>query len=184
MDLVIAGIMIVLITACGQAAQDTPPTEATQTQVPITSTTLPSTSTPAPTNTSIPPTRTPFPASCTPADSTILEVIRAFEVLANEKNLEGTMELLAENAIIEESFRGVFKEGTAEIEAFWRVYYWGSPPAEFRDIMICGNMATFVWVELHALRALFWPVVIEIHNGKITYLDFYEDSTIGSLGDE
>ena len=183
-DIVIASIMIVSLPACGIAAQETSPAEPTQAQLPITSTAIPLTATPLPTSTGLPPTRTPIPASCNPADSTILEVIKAFEVLANEKNLEGTMELFAENAIFEESYRGVFLEESEEIETLWRGYYSLSPPCEFIDILICENMATFTWAELNSLNSVLWPIVIEIHDGKITYMDFYENSTIGFPGGE
>jgi hypothetical protein len=170
-DLVITGIMIVSLPACGIAAQETSPTEPTQTQTPII-------------RISRPPIPTPFPASCNPADSTILEVIQAFEILANEKNLEGTMELFAENAILEETFRGFLIDESEYIESFWRQYYLDSDPCEFRDIVICENMATFIWAELRSVNARLWPVVIEIHNGKITYMDFYDFATTGSLEGE
>ena len=170
-DLVITGIMIVSLPACGIAALETSPTEPTQTQTQIISIGRPT-------------TPTPFPASCNPADSTILEVIQAFEILANEKNLEGTMELFAENAIFEESYRGVFLDEPEEIESLWREYYSDSPLCEFRDISICENMATFIWAELQPLNTRLWPVVIEIQNGKITYMDFYDFSTVGSLESE
>lgn len=182
--LVIAGIMVVALPACGTTARETSPPEPTRTPLPITSTANPPTSTPMPTSTTHPATRTPFPESCDPADSSILEMIQAFEALVNEKNLEGTMALFAGNAILEESFQGVVYEGLEEIESLWVDYYQVSPPCEFRDIAICGNTATFVWAELQSLTALLWPVVVEIHDGKITYWDFYENSTLGSLEGE
>jgi len=171
MDLVITGFMIVVLSACGIATQETSTTEPTQIQLPtIRLGSLP--------------TRTPFPASCDPTDVTILEVIQALEVLANERNLEGTMELFAENAILEESFRGVFLDEPDEIETLWRDYYSDSLSCEFRDIDICENMATFIWAELQSSNARLWPVVIEVQNEKITYLDFYDFSTAGPLEGE
>jgi hypothetical protein len=110
-------------------------------------------------------------------------VIKAFEVFNNEEDLEGIMALHAEDAIVEESFRGVYLDTPRDIEVFWRNYYIWSEPSEFRDISICGNMATFIWAELHALPVL-WPVVMEVHDGKITYFDFYEASTIETNGGE
>jgi hypothetical protein len=171
MDLVITGIMIVVLSACGIADQETSPTEPPQTQLPGISLGRPA-------------TRTPFPGSCNPADSTILEAIQALEILANEKNLEGTMELFAENAILEESYRGVYLDEPDEIEDLWREYYSDSLLCEFRDISICENLATFIWAELQSSNARLWPVVIEVHNGKITYMDFYDFSITGPLEGE
>jgi len=169
-------IIIASVTGCGTAAQETS-TYETSTSEP-TSTAIPSTSTP------LPPTRTPFPSTCTSSDSTIREVISAFERLANEKNVEVTMELFAENAILEESFQGVYLDETEEIESLWQGYYRISLPCEFRDILVCENNATFLWAELGAASTTLWPIVIEVKDGKITYMDFYEDSTKESIGEE
>jgi hypothetical protein len=173
-------LIAVFLISCSAPPEVSPTStpKPTITKVPPTSTAIPSTSTP------LPPARTPFPASCTPSDSTVLEVINAFETLANEKNLEGTMGLFADNAVFEESFRGVLLEGFEEIESLWRGYYRSSLPCEFRDIILCGNNATFIWAELGAASSKLWPVLIEVKDGKISYMDFYENATRESIGDE
>jgi hypothetical protein len=122
--------------------------------------------------------------SCAPSGPSTLEVIDSFETLANDKNLEGTMGLFAKNAIVEESFKQKTIDGTEEFESFWRGYYVGSPPCEFRDITVDGDNATFIWAELTPISEKLWPVVIEVKNGKITYMDFYEDATWVFIRDE
>lgn len=117
------------------------------------------------------------PSSSASSESMILEVLSIFEMQINERNVEGTMELFVENAILEESFQGVVYEGTDEIEGLWRRYYFGSPPCEFRDIVVGKKNTTFVWAELGEIVTTLWPVVIEIKDGKITYMDFPEDAT-------
>ena len=134
------------------------------------------TATPEPTATPVPPTDTPGPST--------LEVINSFETLANDKNVEGTMELFAKNAVVEESFRLVVFDGVEKIKSLWRGYYRNSPPCEFREITVDGDTATFNWAELGAVSANLWPVVIEVKNGKITYMDFYEDATRVPIGEE
>jgi hypothetical protein len=173
-NLVIGGIIITSLSSCVTTAHETP-------------TPGPSSTTSPPTSTPLPPTRTPFPSSCTPSNSTISEVINALETLANEKNVEGTTELFAENAILEESYQGAYYpvyDGADEIFTLWRSYYRYSQPCEFRDINICGNNATFLWAEFMGQNAIIWPVVVEIKDGKIIYLDFYGDSTFELLSDE
>jgi hypothetical protein len=91
--------------------------------------------------------------------------------------------MFAENAILEQSTREVYLDEPEDFVPYWRGYYLFSAPAEFRDIAICENVATFIWAELHALPVL-WPTLMEIHDGKITYMDFYEDSTIETNGGE
>lgn len=169
--ILIGGIIIASLTGCGTAAHETFTHEPTNTAIPSTSTPLL-------------PTRTPFPSTCTSSDSTILEVISRLEILANEKNVEGTMELFAENAIFEESFKGIFLDKTDEIESSWRGYYSLTRPCEFRDIIVCENNATFLWADLGPASNLLWPVMIEVNDGKITYMDFYEDYTIETIGEE
>ena len=168
--LVIFAIIITLLSSCGGIPSETPP-EPTNTKIPAT-------------KTPIPPTRTPFPESCTPSDPMILEIITAFELSANEKDVEDCMALWSEDAILEETFKNFSIEGTEEIERFWTGYYSVSPPAEFRNVKACGNLVTFDWAELYAVSADLWPVYVEINDGKITYLDFYEDSTKGPLTEE
>jgi hypothetical protein len=158
-------IVIVYLSSCGSASRENPTPEPSSTASP-------------PTSTPIQPTRTPFPASCAPSDPSILEIIDAFVILANDKNVEGTMELFAEYAILDESFKGYHFEGTEQITPFWRLYYSTSPPCDFRDIAACGNIITFIWADLYGDNTTLWPVVIEINDGKITFMDFYEKATI------
>lgn len=117
------------------------------------------------------------PSSSTSSESMILEIISLFEMQANERNVEGTMTLFAENAVVEETYQGVIYDGTDEIEGLWRNYYRDSPPCEFRDIVVGKKNTTFVWAELGEIVTTLWPVVIEVKDGKITYMDFYEDAT-------
>jgi hypothetical protein len=121
--------------------------------------------------------------SCAPPGPPISEVIQSFETLANEKDVEGTMALFARNAVVEETFRGAVFDTPEEIETLWRMYYRMSPPAEFRDISIDGDSATFIWAEVSSMSTSLWPIVIEVKNGKITFMDFYEDSTLEFPGD-
>ena len=175
----IGALVITFLFGCEKAPQETYPLEVSSTASPPTSTTLPPTSTLIPpTTTLIPSTRTPFPASCAPSDPSILDVLDAFVVLANAKNVEGTIELFAENGVLDESFRGYHLEGTEEIAPLWRGYYRSSPPCEFRDVAACGNTVTFIWADLFGGNNTLWPVVIEINDGKITYMDYYQKSTI------
>jgi hypothetical protein len=180
---------ILISSGCGTAGQladpSNTPAPPTDTKIPPTSTQSPPTQTPLPpTDTPLPPTRTPFPESCLASDSSILEIILSFETLVNEKDLEGTMDMFSEQAVFEESHRGLRKEGTADIKAIWGSYYRLSPQAEFRNIVVCENMATFIWAELNALNDLVWPVLLEVQDGKITYMDFYDKATWGDKQEE
>ncbi|MGD8813763.1 MAG: nuclear transport factor 2 family protein [Anaerolineales bacterium] len=122
-------------------------------------------------------------ASCAPAETSILEVIQALETAVNETDLEGMMALYASDAIVEESFRDMIFDGAEEIELLWRSYFSAPHPSEFREISIDGNSATFIWAEIGAMNNVLWPVVIEARNGKITYMDFYENSSLEFAGD-
>jgi len=171
---VIGVIVITSLSGCVTTAQETPTPEPSSTMIP-------------PTSTPLPPTHTPLPASCTPLNSTISEIIYALEACANEKNLEGTMELFADDALLEETYQGRFHsvyDGAEKIQNLWRSYYRGSAPCEFRDINITGNNANFLWGEFKGKHVILWPVVIEVKDGKIVYLDFYEDSSSELLSDE
>jgi hypothetical protein len=121
--------------------------------------------------------------ACAPPGPPISEVLQSFETLANEKDVEGTMALFARNAVVEESYRGLVFDTPEEIASLWRSYYRMSPPAEFRDISIDGDTATFIWADVSSMSTSLWPVVIEVKNGKITYMDYYENSTLELPGD-
>jgi hypothetical protein len=172
-------IAAMVLSACAPAATPEPTMEPEV--VEPTNTTSPPTSTP------LPPTHTPLPSSCTPSNTTISEVINSLETCANEKNVEGTMELFAENALLEETYQGAYHpvfDGADKIENLWRSYYRDSLPCEFRDINITGNNATFLWAEFKGKYAIQWPVVLEVKDGEIIYLDFYEDSFLELLSNE
>ena len=70
-----------------------------------------------------------------------------------------------------------------------KIYYFNTTfISELRNISVEGDSATFIWADLGTNTdgtsyIELWPVIIEVQNGKITNLDFYEDSeTI--IGDE
>lgn len=176
--ILIAVMIITSLPGCRELPQEATPPELSSPASPPTHTPLP------PTQSHLPPTHTPFPKSCDAPDSTVLEVINAFEILANDKNLEGTMDLFAENAVVKESFKSAVFDESREIEYLWQMYYFGSQPTEFRDVKVCGSNATFIWADTLAIGIKLWPVVIEVMEGKITYMDFYEDSTIEPLGND
>ena len=132
----------------------------------------------------IPDPRTPFPASCDPSDPALLETINRFEVLANEKDVAGTMELFADNAVVEESYQEAVFEDPKQIKVLWWGFYSTAVTSEFRDIETCGNYATFTWAVIYGDNANLWPVIMEFKEGKITFFDFYETSTNVSIAEE
>jgi hypothetical protein len=113
-------IVIVYLSSCGSASHENPTPEPSSTASP-------------PTSTPIQPTRTPFPASCAPSDPSILEIIDAFVILANDKNVEGTMELFAEYAILDESFKGYHFEGTEQLSLLYGQIYMEITPHSGRS---------------------------------------------------
>jgi hypothetical protein len=127
-------------------------------------------------------------SSCAPSGSSTLEIINAIETSANERDLEGMMALFATDAVVNESF--MQKEnvyiyiGEEEIHRFWSSYFQFPLTHEFRDISVDGDTATFGWVQEDPVYTKLYPVRIEVQNGQITYLDFYEESTILPNGDE
>ena len=123
-------------------------------------------------------------AACTPTEPSPIEILETFETMANEQDVEGTMALFAEDAVVEESFKNVVYDGAEEFENLWRGYYLEKITSEFRDISVDGYTATFNWAEVYAKNARLWPVIIEVQNGKITYLDFYENATTVPTGEE
>jgi hypothetical protein len=125
-------------------------------------------------------------AACAPlGPTTPIEILETLETMANEKDLEGTMALFAKDAVVEESFRNDVFDGTEEIERLWKGYYdYLTVPSEFRDISVDGDTATFRWAEVYTLNTNLWPVIIEVQNGKITYMDFYENLTTVPTGEE
>jgi len=127
--------------------------------------------------------------ACAPSGSSTSElspreILEILETTANEQDLEGTMALFAEDAVLEESFKNFTIEGTEELERFWKGYYSTEPTGEFRDISVDGDTSTFNWAEIFKTHSKLWPAIIEVQNGKITYLDFYEDGTTVFAGEE
>jgi hypothetical protein len=159
----------VFLSAC--AAPPTPTPEPTNTKLPPTSTTIPPTFTP------LPPTYTPFPESCIPSDSSLSELLNSLETIAKRRNVDGFMDLFAENAVYKETYYDRYFDNTEDIESYWRGYFSRSLPCEFRDIQICGDSARFIWAELDEDSAWLYPMVIVIENGKIVYMELYDRYT-------
>jgi hypothetical protein len=122
-------------------------------------------------------------ASCASPESAIPELIQSLEAMVNATDLDGMMALFANDAIVEESFRDMIFEGAEEIELLWQAYFKAPHPSEFREISIDGDTATFIWAEIGVMNNVLWPVVIEARDGKITYMDFYENSSLEFTGD-
>ena len=124
-------------------------------------------------------------SSCAPSGPSTLEVLESLETKTNEKDMEGVMALFAKDAVIEESYRPETRvfNGTEGIEFLWNVYFLATFTNEFRDISVDGDTATFTWAQVGPLTKL-WPTTIEVRNGKITYMDFYEDAVRVPAGEE
>ena len=123
-------------------------------------------------------------ASPTPEAPSTLEIMNTLKTNVNEKDLEGVMALFAEDALIEYSFENTPYSGTKEIEHYWTTYVFPlSFIAEYRDISVEGDSATFIWVDAGtntdgtSYDAL-WPTIIEVQNGKIIHLDIYENKEV------
>ena len=124
-------------------------------------------------------------SSCAPSGPSTLEIMDSLKTKVNEKDLEGTMALFAEDAVYEESYIHITYYGTEEIEDMWIKYFRKTPfIAEFRDISVDGDTATYTWVEVGTSYTNFWPTIIEVQDGKITYMDFYEDKEQLLTGEE
>ena len=117
----------------------------------------------------------------TPASSTI-EILDSLETKVNEEDLEGVVALFAEDAVIDESYINRTFDGIENIEGLWKVYFYTPVTGEFRDISVDGDTASFTWVELRPGFTKLWPTKIEVQNGKITHLDWYEEPARESTG--
>ena len=129
--------------------------------------------------------------SCTPSAPSTLEIIDTLMTKVNERDLEGVVALFAEDALYEESYQNFPFHGIKEIEYFWKTYYFPTPfnDDEARDISVEGDSATFIWAQIGTTtKGASWtklfPVRIEVQNGKITHMDFYEDAADPIIGDE
>ncbi len=123
--------------------------------------------------------------SCTPSAPSTLEIMDIFETKVNERDLEGVLTLYAEDAVFDVNYRNVHFIGIEEIEYYWTHYYFLFPYiTEFRDISVEGDSATFIWAEVGTSYTFLYPTIIEVQNGKITYLAFYEDAERTLTGDE
>ena len=123
--------------------------------------------------------------SCAPAGPSTIEILDSLETKVNEKDMEGVMALFAKDAVVEESYwpePRIFN-GPEGIEFLWNVYFLATFTNEFRDISVDGDTATFTWAQVGPLTKL-WPTIIEVRNGKITYMDFYEDAVRVPAGEE
>ena len=123
--------------------------------------------------------------SCATAGPSTIEILDSLETKVNEKDMEGVMALFAKDAVVEESYwpePRIFN-GTEGIEFLWNVYFLATFTNEFRDISVDGDTATFTWAQVGPLTKL-WPTIIEVRNGKITYMDFYEDAVRVTAGEE
>ena len=123
-----------------------------------------------------------FLTACAPSEPSISEpspkeILHALEKEVNEKDLEGTMELFAEDAVVEKSFKNLVYDNPKEIEGMWKTYYYMNTTCEFRDIVVDGDTAEFALAILYDQNTYLTPVTIEVHNGKIIYMDLYEDET-------
>lgn len=123
-------------------------------------------------------------SSCAPSGPSIEEVIDAFEMRVQERDVEGMTALFTKDATINESFRSNEETGKFIFIGEQEIYDWGLSffqfpvNSEFRDISAEGDTATFGWVVTDPVYTKLYPVRIEVENGKITYLDFYEESTL------
>ena len=122
--------------------------------------------------------------SCAPSAPSTVEIMEILKTKVNEKDLEGVMTLFAEDAVLEYSFENWSFHGTKEIEYYWTTYVFPKPfIAEYRDISVEGDSATFIWVDAGtntdgtSYDAL-WPTIIEVQNGKIIHLDIYENKEV------
>ena len=122
--------------------------------------------------------------SCAPSAPSTLEIVDTLETNVNEKDMEGVMTLFAEDAVFEESYINIAYYGNKEIEYMWNKYFRKPFISEFRDISVEGDSATFVWAEVGTSYTELWPTILEVQNGKITYMDFYEDAEHTLTGDE
>jgi hypothetical protein len=123
--------------------------------------------------------------SCTPSAPSTLEIMDTLKTKVNERDLEGVLTLYAEDAVFDVNYRNVHFIGIEEIEYYWTHYYFLFPYiTEFRDISVEGDSATFIWAEIGTSYTTLWPTIIEVQNGKITYMDWPEDAEPILTGDE
>jgi ketosteroid isomerase-like protein len=126
--------------------------------------------------------------SCTPSAPSTLEIMDTLKTKVNERDLEGVVALFAEDGVYDNSYINYTYYGTKELEVAWGKYFRRPFISEFRDISVEGDSATFIWAEVGTTTkgesyTELWPTNIEVENGKITYIEWYEDSeTI--IGDE
>ena len=125
-------------------------------------------------------------SSCAPSGPSTIEILDSLETKVNEKDMEGVMALFAKDAVVEETYRPVplVFSGTEGIEPLWDLYFLTTSTSEFRDISVDEDTATFTWAEVGPVYTKLWPVIIEVRNGKITYMDYYEDAVRVSAGEE
>jgi ketosteroid isomerase-like protein len=124
-------------------------------------------------------------ASCTSSEPSINRILDTLETKANEKDWEGVTALFAEDAVFEESYQQIVYDSPDQIELMWRNFLLNVPYThELRDISVDGDSATFIWAGVTEIYTRLWPVKVEVQNGKIAFMDFYEDATRESTGQE
>lgn len=123
-------------------------------------------------------------AGTEPTELEMLEILDSLETEVNEKDMDGVMALFAEDAVVEETYEHSAYIGTKEIERAWKKYVTTPFISDFRDISVDGDTATFTWVEVGTSYTKLWPTIIEVQNGKIIYIDFYEDVETLLTGEE
>ena len=114
-------------------------------------------------------------AACAPSGPSTLEIMDSLETEINEQDLEGVMALFAEDAVVEESYAHITRSGTRELEIYWKRYLRRQFLVDFRDISVDGDTATYTWVEVGEVDSRYWPAIIEVQDGKITYTDILEN---------
>jgi len=123
-------------------------------------------------------------AACAPSGPSTIEILDSLETEVNERDMEGVMALFAEDAVFEELYQNVALYGTKEIERMWKDSFFIKDTREFRDISVDGDTATFIWATVFPVNTKLYPTIIEVQNGKITYMAFIEDATEVPTGEE
>jgi hypothetical protein len=127
-----------------------------------------------------------FVTSCTQSEQATLEVLNSLETALNDKDLETVLSLFAEDAIVQESYipTATVYDTWIEIEVLWTNYLEVTQTSEFRNISIEGQTATFDWAEIGAIYTNIYPTIIEVQDGKIVYMDWFEESELVRTGEE
>jgi hypothetical protein len=113
------------------------------------------------------------------------EILATLETSINEKDVEGVVALFDEDAVWDESYKNQTFTGIENVAFNWEIYFITPVTGEFRDIFVDGDTATFTWEESRPAFNKIWPnVIIEVHNGKITRIEWPEDAVRELTGKE